>query len=81
MILSEFLNLFKQGKVSAHSHMKNLLEIAFADGHFDEIEGKLLNKLASKHGVNKKVLEDIKSKKIEVDFIIPENPKEKFNQL
>ena len=81
MILSEFLNLFKQGKVSAHSHMKNLIEIALADGHFDEVEGDLLQKLAYKHGVKKKVLDEIRNNKVEVKFVVPEDAQEKFNHL
>ena len=81
MILSEFLNLFKQGKVSAHSHMKNLIEIAMADGHFDVVEGKFLNELATKHGVKKKDLEAIKENKVEVKFVVPEDSQEKFNHL
>ncbi len=81
MFLTDFLGLFKQGKVSAHSHMKNLIEIAMADGHYDAIENDLLQKLASKHGVSKKKLEDIRNNKVEVEFIVPEEPKEKFSQL
>ena len=81
MILSEFLNLFKQGKVSAHSHMKNLIEMAMADGRFDDSEEKFLLKLASKHGVSKKKIEEIRNNEMEVEFVLPSNEKEKFNQL
>ena len=81
MILSDFLQLFKQGKVSAHSHMKNLIEMAMADGHYDEVENKFLVKTASKHGVSKKTLTAIKENKIEVEFIVPTSDQEKFTQL
>ena len=81
MILSEFLSLFKQGKVSAHSHMKNLIEMAMADGHYDNVEDELLNKLAAKNGVSKKKLEDIKGSKEQIEFITPEDEGVKFQQL
>lgn len=81
MILSEFLNLFKQGKVSAHSHMKNLLEMALADGHYDNSEDQLLKSIASKHGVSSKKLIDIQQSPEKIEFIVPDNAKEKFNQF
>ena len=81
MILTEFLNLFRQGKVSAHSHMKNLLELAMADGHYDPEEDKFLHKLASKHGVAKKKIDEIRDDPNAVEFVIPETSKEKFQYL
>ena len=81
MILSEFLNLFKQGKVSATSHMKNLLEMAMVDGEYDDTEDKLLIEIAKKHKISQKKLHEIKDTKDHIEFIVPKEDSEKFNQL
>lgn len=81
MKFSELLTLFKEGKGDAKSHMKNLLEIAIVDGHFDTTEEDLLSKLAKRHGVSKKQLEDIRDNPSEIPFELPKDPKVKFNQL
>ncbi|MDH5604150.1 MAG: hypothetical protein OEY51_09420 [Cyclobacteriaceae bacterium] len=81
MKLIEFLNLFKQGKISAKSHMKNLLEMAMADGQFDNSEEQYLNKLARKYGISKKQLNEIHNDKDSIEFIIPEKEEEVFVQL
>ncbi|MDH5599584.1 MAG: hypothetical protein OEY34_10695 [Cyclobacteriaceae bacterium] len=81
MNLGEFLGLFKQGKVSAKSHMKNLIEMAMVDGSFDDGEKNLLNKIAKKYGVSRKQLDDISLNKDSIQFVMPENEDEKFKQL
>ncbi len=81
MNFSEFLQLFKEGKVSAKSHMKNLLEMAYVDGHFDDSENELLKKLAKKHKISEKQLEAIKKNPDSVQFEVPEKDKDKFEQL
>ncbi len=58
MKISKFLQLFKQGKVGAKSHMKNLIEVAMVDGEYDKTEEKLLNGLAKKHRISKKQLQE-----------------------
>ena len=81
MKLIEFLNLFRQGKISAKSHMKNLLEMAMADGQFDKTEEVYLKKLAKKYGVSKKQLEDIHNNKESIEFIVPDEEDEVFIEL
>lgn len=81
MILSEFLSLFKQGKVTAHSHMKNLLEMAMADGHYDPAEDDLLHTIASKNGISKNKLEQIRGTRDQIEFVVPDDESEKFRQL
>ncbi len=81
MILSEFLNLFKQGKVSAHSHMRNLIEMALADGKYLTTEDSLLKTIAKKHGVSPKKLLDIQDSPDKIEFHIPEDAGEKFHQF
>ena len=81
MNISEFLQLFKDGKVSAKSHMKNLLELAYVDGHFDDSENLLLNRLAKKHNISEKQLEEIKRNPDAIKFEIPKKDIDRFEQL
>lgn len=81
MKFSELLTLFKEGKGDAKSHIKNLLEIAIVDGHFDTTEQDLLNKLAKRHGVSKKQLKEIRKNPSEIPFEVPKDSKVKFHQL
>ncbi|HMP99045.1 MAG TPA: hypothetical protein PKC24_04635 [Cyclobacteriaceae bacterium] len=81
MKLNEILNLFRQGKSTAKSHMKNLIEMAAADGNFREVEFQLLVSIAKKYGISEKELSHIKSNPQQIELEIPVNPIEKFNQL
>jgi len=67
MKLTEILGLFREGKATAKSHIKKLLEMALVDNHFDQRESELLDKLAKKYGIS--------------EFELPENDYEKFNQF
>lgn len=80
MKFMELIGLFKEGTPASKSHMKNLLEIAMADSHFDDREYELLKRLAKKHGVSKKELQEIQENPTNVDFELPDNDKEKFEQ-
>ena len=81
MKFSEMINLFQQGKGSAKSHMKNLIEMAAVDGNFEEVEMKLLSKLAKKNGISESQLKDIRKNSGGIEFEIPKDEKEKFHQL
>lgn len=81
MKISEFLRLFKQGKVGAKSHMKNLIEVAMVDGEYDKTEKKLLNSLAKKHRISKKQLKEVHDAPEHIDFEVPGDEKRKFEQL
>ncbi|NNF20883.1 MAG: hypothetical protein HKN67_02995 [Saprospiraceae bacterium] len=81
MKFSEIIGLFKEGKSTSKSHMKNLLEIAMADSHYDDEEHKLLLKLASKHGVSERELKKIQDNPDAVEFELPESEDEKFEQF
>ena len=81
MKLLDILTLFKQGKASAHSHMKNLIEIAVADGHFHDDEYALLKEIARKYGVSEKKLAYIRENPDGIEFEVPQDKNEKFSQL
>ncbi len=81
MKFSEMINLFQQGKGSAKSHMKNLIEMAAVDGNFEEVEMKLLRSLAKRNSISESQLQDIRKNSAGIEFEIPKDKKEKFHQL
>ena len=81
MKLSELLGLFKEGNATAKSHMRNLLEVALADGQFDPAEYDLLKKLARKYHITEKELENIRGNPVDIEFEVPEDDGEKFEQF
>ena len=81
MQFSELLNLFKSGKTTVKSHMKNLVEMAAADGHFQDVEFELLKKIAKRNGISERQLQDIKNNPAAVAFEVPKEVKEKFHQI
>jgi len=81
MKFTELIGLFKEGKTTSKSHMKNLLEMAMVDSHFDDSEHQLLRKLAKKHKVSDKELNKIKENPGNVKFELPANKNKKFEQF
>ncbi len=81
MNFSEILNLFRQGKAGAKSHMKNLIEMAAVDGHFDDIEYDLLRAIAKRNGISEGQLKSIKANPGGIKFEVPTDQREKFHQL
>src|SRR5262245_44628932 len=81
MNFSEILSLFRQGKGTARSHMKNLIEMAAVDGNFDSIEHDLLKKIARQNNISESHLKDIHKNPHKVEFVLPTDKREKFNQF
>ncbi|MEZ4973692.1 MAG: hypothetical protein R2820_10305 [Cyclobacteriaceae bacterium] len=81
MNFSEILNLFKQGKAGAKSHMKNLIEMAAVDGHFDETEYDLLKVIAKRNNISEGQLKSIQANPSTVKFEVPKDEGERFSQL
>jgi uncharacterized tellurite resistance protein B-like protein len=81
MNFTDILSLFKQGKGTARSHMKNLIEMAAVDGNFDLIENDLLRKIAKRNNISESHLKEIHESPEKVEFMIPEDKKEKFHQF
>jgi len=81
MKFSEFLTLFKQGKVGARSHMKNLLEMALVDGHFDDTEMDLLKSIAKRNNISESQLKEIQANMEGIEFEVPQDDDMKFSQL
>lgn len=73
--------MFRQGKTSAKSHIKNLIEIAAADDTFAPEEQQLLSTIASRNGISEKQLRQIKTDPGKISFEVPQDSVEKFGQL
>ena len=81
MNFSDILNLFNQGKGTAKSHMKNLIEMAAVDGHFEDIEYELLKTIAKRNGISENQLKEIQKNSLGIKFEIPTDKREKFHHL
>jgi uncharacterized tellurite resistance protein B-like protein len=81
MSIQEILNLFRNGKTTAKSHMKNLIEMAAVDGNFDQIEYDLLKKIAKSNSISESQLKSIRNNPGEIKFELPKDKKEKFHQF
>ena len=81
MTFREILDLFRQGKATAKSHIKNLIEIATADGKYADEENELLGRIAARNGISKARLEEIRSRPGNIQFEIPKDDKERFRQM
>lgn len=81
MGIGDVLSLFRQGKATARSHMKNLIEMAAADGNFEDIEYDLLRTIAKRNNISESQLKDIQKNPHSVSFEVPKDKKEKFFQL
>ena len=81
MKFSEILSLFNQGKGTARSHMKNLIEMAAVDGNFNEVEYELLKKIAKRNGISETKLKEIRESHAGITLEIPHDRNEKFHQL
>jgi len=81
MNFSDILNMFNQGKGTARSHMKNLIEMAAVDGNFEDIEYELLKTIAKRNGISEGQLKEIRKNPEGIQFEIPTDKKEKFHQL
>ena len=81
MSFEDIINLFKLGKASAKSHMRNLIEIAAADGIFGSEEQKLLEFAAQRNNISTSQLKEIQANISKVRFEVPRNEETRFSQL
>jgi uncharacterized tellurite resistance protein B-like protein len=81
MNFKDIINLFKQGKATAKSHMRNLIEIAAADGGFGIEEQRLLDYAAQRNDISQAELKKIQADAAKVPFEVPASEEEKFFQL
>ena len=81
MKFTDLLNVFKTGSATVRSHMKNLIEMAAADGHFHDNEKELLKGIAKRNGISENQLEEIRKNPGGVTFEVPKEERDKFQQL
>ncbi len=81
MNLFERLGLLKHPDASAKSHIKNLIEVAEADGHFAQVEKELLKSIAKRNGFNEKQISEIHKNLEEIKLVIPEDSKSRFHRF
>lgn len=81
MNVTDIIDLFKLGKGSAKSHMRNLIEIAAADGNLGEEEQRLLEYAALRNNISRAELAGIQSNTSKVKFEVPRGDRDKFFQL
>lgn len=81
MNFTDVMSLFRQGKGSAKSHMRNLIEMAAADGNFAEVEFNLLKSIAKRNNISEAQLKEIRNNPGSVQFEVPADKQEKFGQL
>jgi uncharacterized tellurite resistance protein B-like protein len=81
MNINEVIDLFKMGKATAKSHMRNLIEIAAADGGLGIEEQRLLNYAAQRNSISSSELQEMQRSVADIRFQVPGSDREKFNQL
>lgn len=81
MTFREILDLFRQGKATAKSHIKNLIEMATIDGKYSSEENNLLISIASRNGISPTQIENIRTNPDKISFVVPSDDSEKFQQL
>jgi uncharacterized tellurite resistance protein B-like protein len=79
MKFSDLISTFRGAK--NQSHIKNLIEMAAADGHLHESEKELLRTLAKKNGISESQLAEIQNHPDKVQFEVPQDDRQKFHQL
>ena len=81
MNTKEIIDLFKIGKASAKSHMRNLIEMTAADGSLGEEEQRLLEYAAIRNNISRAELKLIQENPTKVRFEVPGDKQERFTQL
>jgi uncharacterized tellurite resistance protein B-like protein len=81
MNLFELSGLFKRRDVSTKSHIKNLIEIAEADGHFVQVEKELLKSIAKRNGITEKEISEIRKNPETIKLEIPSDGNVRFHRF
>lgn len=77
-----FSNIFKSDREGLRrSHVKNLIEVALADGHLATEEWNMMVYLAEKFNISEHQIKDIKDNPDSVKFVIPKSHEESVLQI
>ena len=80
----DFKNMFSflgKTKSGDQSHIKNLIEVALADGHFSDEELELITSIAKKKGISPREIESIQKDLANIQFELPDDSRSKFHQV
>lgn len=80
MKFGDLLTMFRHGK-NGPSHIKNLIQMAAADGHFRDSEKELLKTIAKRNGISESQLDEIQKNPDKVEFEVPKDEQQRFYQL
>jgi uncharacterized tellurite resistance protein B-like protein len=81
MNFKDILSVVKVGQATAKSHMRNLIEIAAADGNLASEEQRLLQYAAHRNNISTEQLKEIQADVSKIRFDVPSNEEDKFTQL
>lgn len=73
--------LFSKSNPQYESHINNLLNLAYIDGHYHEREKEYLEQLAKRYKIKQSNLTKIESGKKYISFQVPDTKKERFRFL
>jgi uncharacterized tellurite resistance protein B-like protein len=77
-----FSNIFKSDREGLRrSHVKNLIEVALADGHLATEEWNMMVYLAEKFNISEHQIKDIKDNPDSVKFVVPKSHEESVLQI
>ncbi|HNP17803.1 MAG TPA: TerB family tellurite resistance protein [Fulvivirga sp.] len=62
-------------------HFQNLVAVAFADGHMEEVEKEFLEERAEELGLPSKEVAQIMENALNLTFIVPDNLEDREEQL
>ena len=63
------------------SHCKNLIKMASADGHIDDVEMQFLYKIAKRYGVDQEEIDHIIKHPDQYSFTPPANKEDRYEQM
>lgn len=75
------LSIFKKEDPLLSSHVKNLIEVALSDGHYDKKEEQLLKDILKRNGWGAFYINKVKKKIDKIEFIMPESDNARFDQI
>lgn len=77
-----FSNIFKSDRAGVRrSHVKNLIEVALADGHLATEEWNMMVYLAEKFEISEHQIKEIKDNPDTIEFVIPDTHEECLLQI
>ena len=81
MSLLNFFKSNKEAKTSTRSHLQNLIEMAKADGYYDQVEKDYLMKVAQSYDISARNMEEVEKQATKVAMAQAGNMEMIYRQL